>query len=190
MDILQGFSSRLIHCLRAFTDPCSLEYLPQAAQFYNEYYYPYRTYLAPIYRNLLLASSYFYRYIYPTLYPIYRLSNNALQSLSSDSPDVVTLLILAGLLIASLKVLDYMRKTIVYWIGLAIKMVLWVTVAAVGFYVYYRGIEQSMEDFGWVWGFLQGLGEEGQRVGGRKANYRERDARRMAGKRGRTRGAW
>lgn len=189
MDFLQGLSS-VLSVLRDITNPCIPEYLPQAAQLYNEYYYPYQTYLAPIYRILLFTSSYFYRYIFPILYPLYRLSNNALQSLSSDSPDIVTLLILAGVLIASLKVLDYMRKTIMYWVSVAIKLALWVVVAVVGVYVYQRGLEQSVEDFGWVWGLLAGLGEEGQRVGGRKAAYRERDAREMAGKRGRTRGAW
>ena len=83
-----------------------------------------------------------------------------------------------------------MRKTIVYWVSVAIKLALWVVVAVVGVYVYQRGVEQSVEDFGWVWGLLAGLGEEGQRVGGRKAAYKERDARRMAGKRGRTKGGW
>lgn len=84
-----------------------------------------------------------------------------------------------------------MRKTVVYWIGVAIKLAMWSTIAGVGFYVYQRGMEQSVEDFGWVWGLLQGLGEEGQRVGSRKASYKERDARRMkGGGQRRTRGAW
>lgn len=63
--------------------------------------------------------------------------------------------------------------------------------ALVGIYVYQRGFDQSLEDFGWVWGLLQALGEEGEVVGRQKARGRERNARRMAGagKRGRTRGA-
>lgn len=84
-----------------------------------------------------------------------------------------------------------MRRTIIYWIGLAIRMSLWFAVGGLGFYVWQRGLNQSVEDFGYVWGFLQGLGNEGERIGGQKARGRERDARRMAsaGKRGRTRGA-
>ena len=97
---------------------------------------------------------------------------------------------LAVVLFASLKILDYMRRTIIYWISLAIKLALWASVAAVGLYVYQRGVEQSFEDFGYVVGFLQGLGEEGQKVGGAKAKYRERDARRVSAKRARARGAW
>ena len=78
-----------------------------------------------------------------------------------------------------------------YWIGLAIRMGLWLTVGLLGVYVWQRGFDQSLEDFGYVWGLLQGLGDEGERIGRQKLRGRERDARRMAGagKRGRTRGA-
>lgn len=84
-----------------------------------------------------------------------------------------------------------MRRTIMYWVGLAIKMGLWLAVGGLGVYVWQRGFNQSVEDFGYVWGFLHGLGNEGERIGGQKARGREMDARRMAGagKRGRTRGA-
>lgn len=78
-----------------------------------------------------------------------------------------------------------------YWVGLAIRMGLWVTVGMIGVYVWQRGFDRSLEDFGYVWGLFQALGDEGERVGVQKARSRERDARRMAGagKRGRTRGA-
>ena len=166
------------------------DYIPQAYQLYNTYYGTYSPYIAPILRAILLTQSYFYRYIFPTIYPLYTLSNNALHSMSSDSPDLVTLAALAIVFIISIRVLDYMRKTVIGWITFAIKFGMWAAVALVGVYVYQRGVEQSLEDFGWVWGLLQGLGEEGEKVGGAKARGRERDARRMAGagKRGRTRG--
>ena len=78
-----------------------------------------------------------------------------------------------------------------YWVGLAFKMGLWIVVGGLGVYVWQRGFDRSVEDFGYVWGFLEGLGNEGERIGGQKARGRERDARRMAGagRRGRTRGA-
>ena len=58
-------------------------------------------------------------------------------------------------------------------------------------YVWQRGFDQSVEDFGYIWGFLQGLGNEGERIGGQKARTREREARSTpgTGKRGRMRGA-
>ena len=56
--------------------------------------------------------------------------------------------------------------------------------------MYYRGWEQSFEDLEWAWGIMQGLGEEGEAVGRRKARGSERAAHRMKGPgRGRTRGA-
>ena len=78
-----------------------------------------------------------------------------------------------------------------YWVCLALKMGLWIIVGGLGVYVWQRGLERSVEDFGYVWGFFEGLGNEGERIGGQKARGRERDARRMAGagRRGRTRGA-
>lgn len=169
-----------------------LDFLPQAAHFYNNYYYHFQPYIAPLYRILFSSQVYFYRHVYPNLYPIYVLSNKALQSLSTDVPDILTLAILAIAFVVSLRVLDYMRRTIMYWVGLVIKMGLWLVLGGLGVYVWQRGFDRSMEDFGFVWGFLQGLGNEGERIGGQKARGRERDARRMAGagKRGRTRGAW
>ena len=191
MEFFSGLYSFLIVHFYDRIDDSLLEYLPQATYFYNNYYRPYIPYLAPIYRTILLTQSYFYRYLFPTLYPFYTLTNNAFHSLSSESPDLLTLGILAAVLIVSLKALDYMRRTIIYWISLAIRLTMWTAMIATGFYVYQRGVEQSVEDFGWVWGLLAGLGEQGGEIGGRKAAARERDARGIAGRgpKGRTRGA-
>ncbi len=84
-----------------------------------------------------------------------------------------------------------LRRTIMYWISLAMKLVLWAAVAGMGIYVYNRGVEQTVEDVGWVVGLFAGLEEEGQRVGQRKAQGRRGQARNLGKKtpRGRTRGA-
>ena len=68
---------------------------------------------------------------------------------------------------------------------------MYATLLGVGMYVWQRGLEQSLEDFGWVWGLLEGFSEEGQRVGNQRAKGSEREARRQAqaGKRSRYRGA-
>ncbi|MCJ1273671.1 hypothetical protein MMC21_001464 [Puttea exsequens] len=168
------------------------DYLPLAARYYHDYYYPYQQYLYPIYRFLLRTQSIFFRHVYPFLYPLYTLSNRALQSLSSDSPDILSLLALSFLVIISVRIFDYMRRWIISWFAFAIRVGMWLAVGLVGIYVYNRGVEQSVEDFGYIWGLLEGLGQEGQRAGGRKAAGRERDARRMAGGAGRrrTRGGW
>lgn len=190
MEFLQGLCSSPNVRFRSPADTTMADYLPQAAYFYNTYYHPYRTYLAPIYRVIYTSQAYFFRYVFPTIYPLYKLSNNALQSLNSDAPDIFTLGMLAVVLIISIKVLDYMRKTVIYWISLAIRLGMWVTVLGIGVYVWQRGVEQSIVDFGWVWGLLEGLTEEGEKVGGVRAGARDREARKMAsrGPRGRTRG--
>lgn len=168
-----------------------LDLFPQAAQFYNVYYHHFQPYVVPLYRILFSSQLFFYRRVFPTLYPIYVLSNNALHSLSTDAPDILTLAILAIALIISVRVLDYMRRTIMYWVSLAFRMGLWLAFGGLGVYVWQRGFDQSVEDFGYIWGFLQGLGNEGEWIGGQKARSRETDAWRTAGagKRGRTRGA-
>ena len=189
MDYLQGLIACFSSRSQALLTSC-LDLFPQAAQYY-QYYYHFQPYLAPLLRFLFSSQAYFYRWVFPHIYPIYALTNKALQSLSTDAPDIITLAILAVALIVSLRILDYMRRTIIYWVGLAIRMSLWFAIGGLGLYVWQRGFDQSVEDFGYVWGFLQGLGNEGERIGGQKARGRERDARRMAGagKRGRTRGA-
>ena len=127
------------------------------------------------------------------LYPLRALANNALQSLSSDSPDIVTLLLLGLILLISLRVLDYIRRTLMFWIGVVARLGFFALLAASVLYVWQRGLEQSLGDFGWLWGLLEGLGDEGQRMGDRRARGREREAQRVkhasAGRRGRTRGA-
>lgn len=68
---------------------------------------------------------------------------------------------------------------------------MWATIAAIGIYVWQRGVEQSVEDLGWLMGFLAGLEEEGEKIGNIKGSRIANDARRIPKKasRGRTRGA-
>lgn len=131
--------------------------------------------------------------MYPLLFALYTLLNNyASPAGKTDSSSIFALLLLALILFITLRVLDYMRKTIIYWISLVIRLMFWIMVGLLVVYVYQRGPEKSFEDFGWIVGLLQGLGEEGERRGGQKATVRENEARRAragAGGRGRTRGA-
>lgn len=77
-----------------------------------------------------------------------------------------------------------------YWISVALRLLLWASLALVGFYVYQRGVEQSLEDLGWVLGFFAGLEDEGERIGKTKGRQKMADARRAdsGGPRRRTRG--
>ena len=83
-----------------------------------------------------------------------------------------------------------LRRTIIYWISVALRLALWGGVALLGFYVYQRGVEQSVEDLGWILGYLGGLEAEGDRIGHSRAQKKATDARGVprSGPKGRTRG--
>ena len=68
---------------------------------------------------------------------------------------------------------------------------MYVVLLGLGIYVWQRGVEQSLEDLGWVWGLLEGLGDEGQRLGEKRARGSDRKRMRQAKPgRGRMRGGW
>lgn len=163
------------------------DYLPLAHHLYNTYYTPYSAYLIPLQRNILLTQAYFYAYIFPYLWPAYKFFS----SLLTEQPSFLTLLLLALVLFISLKALDMMRRTIIYWISLAVKLMMWGAIVGAGVYVYYRGVEESVQDAGWLLGMLSGLESEGKREGYRRASGRQREARNFGKRtpRGRTRGA-
>lgn len=84
-----------------------------------------------------------------------------------------------------------LRRTVIYWISVAIRLAMYATVAVIGMWIYQRGLEQSLEDLGWIVGLLAGLGEHGERVGHARAAGRASQARKIpkGSSRGRTRGA-
>jgi len=167
------------------------DYIPTIFNLYTDYYTPYEPYIRPYIRYVYLAQSFLYSYIFPTLYPIYRLSTILFSRLLSDKPDLISLFILAVVLFISLKVLDVVRRQVQYMISLALNALMWLGIGLLGWYVYQRGVEQSIEDAGYVFGLLAGLGDEGERIGKSKGRQKMRDSK-SAGygnPRGRTRGA-
>lgn len=67
-----------------------------------------------------------------------------------------------------------------YWVNLAIRLLMYLSVAVLGIWVYQRGVAQSLEDLGWIVGLLAGLGEAGERVGYEKAAGSAREARKIS----------
>lgn len=84
-----------------------------------------------------------------------------------------------------------LRRTVIYWIGMAIRLAMYGSVVILGMWIYQRGLEQSLEDLGWIVGLLVGLGEQGERVGHAKAAGRAKEARKIpkGSPMGKTRGA-
>ncbi|KAF1835528.1 hypothetical protein BDW02DRAFT_286846 [Decorospora gaudefroyi] len=67
-------------------------------------------------------------------------------------PDVVTVLALLGILYISLKILDMVYRTVMFWVNLVVRLVFWGGLLVVGMWLWQRGPEGFVED-------LQLLGE-------------------------------
>ncbi|MCJ1352169.1 MAG: hypothetical protein MMC33_002153 [Icmadophila ericetorum] len=154
------------------------EYFSAAMHMYTNYYAPYQQYVRPLRRYLFLIQSYAYRYIFPYLWPVYKLSTRLIGSAMSDKPDLMSIVILAVIALISLKVMDMTRRYIVYWINMALKLALWACVGILGVYVYQRGVEQSVEDAGWLLAWLGQTEKEGKKIGQTKSRRKAYDARR------------
>jgi hypothetical protein len=83
---------------------------------------------------------------------------------STTMPDFMSALVLAGLLLVSLIILDYIRRFVVWWVmwwvRFIVRLVFWGSVIGVGVYVWNVGGEQAVQDAGRIWGFLMGFLEE------------------------------
>ncbi|OOG01028.1 hypothetical protein ASPCADRAFT_401940 [Aspergillus carbonarius ITEM 5010] len=77
--------------------------------------------------------------------------------LTSSMPDLVSVIILALVLLISLKILDYARRLVMFWVNLALRLLWWALVLAVVWYIYSVGIEKTGRDVGWVVGVAGGF---------------------------------
>ncbi|OJJ73888.1 hypothetical protein ASPBRDRAFT_41638 [Aspergillus brasiliensis CBS 101740] len=76
---------------------------------------------------------------------------------SMPMPDLVSVFILALVLIISLKILDYARRLVMFWVNLALRLLWWALVLAALWYVYSVGIEKTGRDLGWIVGLAGGF---------------------------------
>jgi pore assembly and biogenesis protein Apq12 len=87
--------------------------------------------------------------------------------LASSSSDLVSVLLLALILLISLKVLDYARRVIVFWVFLFFRLLFWGSLIGGGLYIYSVGLERAVMEFGLLWGMIQGFIEDFQKSGSR-----------------------
>ncbi|KAL4893976.1 hypothetical protein BDV59DRAFT_201291 [Aspergillus ambiguus] len=101
--------------------------------------------------------------------------------LASSMPDLVSVLVLALVLILSLKILDYGRRLVMFWVSLALRLLWWAVLLSLIWYVYTSGIEKTGRDLGWFYGAAKGFvdsfqdGVEGGRKSSAWAGYTARD---------------
>ncbi|KAJ5587644.1 Nuclear pore assembly and biogenesis protein APQ12 [Penicillium hispanicum] len=77
-------------------------------------------------------------------------------------PDLFSIVLLALVLLISLKVLDYTRRMIMFWVTLAFRLVFWSSILGIGWYVYRVGVENAGRDAGWLWGVVEGFVQDFQ----------------------------
>lgn len=71
----------------------------------------------------------------------------------SSSPDLATVVILVIILFISLKIMNMLYRTIMWWISLLTRLVLWSAVLGLGLWMWQRGITGVVDD-------AQHLGQE------------------------------
>ncbi|ODH33127.1 hypothetical protein ACO22_03318 [Paracoccidioides brasiliensis] len=83
-----------------------------------------------------------------------------LYTLINSPPDLPSVLILCVILYLSLRILDYARRIIAFWVVLLFRLVFWGSILGGGYYVYVVGFEKASRDVGWLLGVLEGFIEE------------------------------
>ncbi|KAL1966475.1 hypothetical protein VTN77DRAFT_4397 [Rasamsonia byssochlamydoides] len=80
--------------------------------------------------------------------------------LASSTPDLVSVLLLLAILYISLRILDYARRVVMFWVMLVFRLVFWTCVIGAGLYVYNVGLERASREVSWLWGVAQGFVED------------------------------
>lgn len=121
-------------------------------------------------------------------------------SAAFSSANILSFLTLLLAIYISLRILDYARRVIMFWVMLVLRLTFWAAVIGVGLWVYNVGVEKAVQDAGWFWGVVQGFledfvvnantesatGRGGQYYGGAGAG----GSRGYGGGRGRSSGYW
>lgn len=131
---------------------------------------PLRPYLSPV---LSTTTSYL---------PLLKTYTTTLTNALTQKPDLATLALLLLILILSLKLLNMLLNTVLFWIRLAFRVVFWSALGLLGVWMWTRGPEGVLEDLGmWAGRWQQEYRriQDGQQevVRGRREAYgRERGA--------------
>ncbi|PYI13853.1 hypothetical protein BO99DRAFT_407169 [Aspergillus violaceofuscus CBS 115571] len=80
-----------------------------------------------------------------------------LASSGGAMPDLLSVALLLVILFLSLKVLDYARRVVMFWVGLAWWLLWWASVIGVGVWLYTSGVERAARDVGWLVGLARGF---------------------------------
>jgi hypothetical protein len=83
-----------------------------------------------------------------------------LDNLVNSPPDLSSILVLLVLLVISIQILDYMRRLVMFWVRLVLRLLFWSIVLSLAWYVYSVGWERAAREAGWLFGLVRGFMEE------------------------------
>ncbi|PGH11307.1 hypothetical protein AJ80_07207 [Polytolypa hystricis UAMH7299] len=83
-----------------------------------------------------------------------------LTTLLNSPPDISSILLLLAILFLSLKVVDYARRLIAFWVRLVFRLVFWGFVVSGAWYVYSVGWGRASREAGWLFGLVEGFVDE------------------------------
>ena len=83
-----------------------------------------------------------------------------LDTMLNSPPDLFSILVLLALFVVSLKILDYTRRVITFWVVLVFRLAFWGSVLGVVWYAYSVGWEKASRDAVWAFGLLEGFVQE------------------------------
>jgi Nuclear pore assembly and biogenesis len=99
-------------------------------------------YLRPVRRFVTSAQQ--------TTYPVILPYLNRAAVLAQDSPAILSVGVLLLLLLIAMQVLNFIRRLMVFWFRLCVRLAFWAVVVLVISAVWQRGLQRTMEDLvGW-----------------------------------------
>jgi uncharacterized protein YggT (Ycf19 family) len=99
-------------------------------------------YLRPVRRFVTSAQQ--------TTYPVILPYLNRAAVIAQDSPAILTVGVLLLFLLIAMQVLNFIRRVMVFWFRLCVKLAFWAMVVLVISAVWQRGLQRTMEDLvGW-----------------------------------------
>ncbi|KAK5059733.1 hypothetical protein LTR84_009616 [Exophiala bonariae] len=108
----------------------------------------------------------YYSYLHPLLpSPVQSLIENVAPILtqvitSATSGDLTTLLATLVVIYLSLRIADYIRRSVIAWVMFFFKIALVIALVNAAFYVNRVGLDKALEDAEWGWDLIWGLAQK------------------------------
>jgi hypothetical protein len=156
------------------------------------------TYTSTFYTHAHTITTYLRTYLRTYLSAL--LPSTGLTTLPTTPADLLSLTLLLLILFTTYKVVDYIRRMVMFWVFLVFKLIALLLCVQLALYLYTYGVEKTLRDLGWVVGWVEGLvenmmrqgqgqgqGQQGYRYGQQQAGYGWDERIRNAAGRGRQR---